>query len=209
MVETEAKIERLPFELPGFLRIAWVSSKAEDAWSLKLSAVSSLIVRLSRMERRMPPECCVYAADSARRAGFRDPIWTQYPLAEKELVEVEAPWQTNDLLRAIGLYPDFAPCHPECKAAVEYIDEFVSRAGDIGAEAQAEWWKEILSWPMSWDARNGIAQVFTPVLKISYPTTAVKGIRIIHRLGTRFPDEGMRGLRFPFLEPKIRREAAK
>ena len=61
-----------------------------------------------------------------------------------------------------------------------------------------DWLEEILSWPASWSALHGIAEVKTPVLKASTRTDATAHEFIVRRHGPRLPAEAVAGLGFPF-----------
>ena len=65
-----------------------------------------------------------------------------------------------------------------------------------------EWIEEILNWPASWSALHGIAQVKTPVLKVSTRTDATAHEFVVRRPGRRMPDEAAAGLVFPFRTPE-------
>lgn len=193
-------MERLNFMLPNFVRLSWSSSKAKDKWGPRISAVSSALIRISNYLREPYPSCCREAYFESVDREFRDQTWIQYRV--NGLVEVDGPWQTNALLRPLGLYLDFTPCSPECPYAVDFIDRALSLSYDLGAQQHLDYLKEVLSWPMSWNALNGIAIVHTPVFRMSYATDAIKGEHVVHRHGTTFPEEGARGLRFPFSMPR-------
>ena len=62
--------------------------------------------------------------------------------------------------------------------------------------------EEILNWPASWSALHGIAQVKTPVLKVSTRTDATGHEFVVRRPGSRMPDEAAAGLVFPFRSPE-------
>jgi hypothetical protein len=65
-----------------------------------------------------------------------------------------------------------------------------------------DWIEEILNWPASWSALHGIAQVKTPVLKVSTRTDATAHEFIVRRPGRRMPAEAAAGLSFPFRSPE-------
>ena len=71
-----------------------------------------------------------------------------------------------------------------------------------GYGAEMEWLEEILSWPASWSALHGIAEVKTPVVKASTRTDATAHEFIVRRHGRRLPAEAPAGLGFPFRSPE-------
>jgi SAM-dependent methyltransferase len=64
-----------------------------------------------------------------------------------------------------------------------------------------EWLLDMLSWPVEWSALHGIAEVRTPILKISTATDATAERLEVRRQGEGYPEEGARGLHFPYRPP--------
>ncbi len=62
--------------------------------------------------------------------------------------------------------------------------------------------REILSWPAEWSALHGIAEIKTPVLKVSTRTDATAKKYVVRRQGEKYPAEGARGLGFPYSQPR-------
>jgi hypothetical protein len=151
------------------------------------------------------PDCC---REFHRRVwvddGLNDATW---PLAVASdgipsgdrILEVAGPPQSNPLWRWLGLQPAFhLPCRFDCPKTVE-------AAGRIAAAGRAAWFgeefgwlEEVLAWPVEWSARHGIAEVRTPILKISTNTDATAGTYTVRRIGDRYPAEGASGIRFPY-----------
>src|SRR5574341_821341 len=69
---------------------------------------------------------------------------------------------------------------------------------ELGFQEEVDWMLEMLGWPVEWNGLHGIAQVTTPVCRISTRTDATAERLVVQRTGTRYPDEGARGLHFPF-----------
>lgn len=111
---------------------------------------------------------------------------------------VVSPCQCNIMLRWLGvrLVPHL-PCSFECLETVEAADEFASLIDKIDPQV-LDWIYEMLEWPIEWSALHGIAEVRTPVLTVSTRTNATGKKLVVQRDGTRYPDEGAQGLRFPF-----------
>jgi hypothetical protein len=72
--------------------------------------------------------------------------------------------------------------------------------------AVLDWLQQILSWPMSWSALHGIAEVKTPVLRYVRDTVATGDRLTVQWLGTVMPQTAARGLTFPF---RLRPQRAK
>jgi SAM-dependent methyltransferase len=73
---------------------------------------------------------------------------------------------------------------------------------EIGYRTEMDWIEEILSWPVSWSALHGIAEVKTPILKASTRSDATAREFVVRRHGHRTPAEAATGLRFPFRSPE-------
>ena len=117
-------------------------------------------------------------------------------------IDAEAPFQANILWRWIG--PRAVPHLPvlfACRATVNFANTLMTLARELGRGAEMEWLEEILSWPASWSALHGIAEVKTPVLKASTRTDATAHEFVVRRSGNRVPAEAAAGLGFPFRSP--------
>ena len=109
-----------------------------------------------------------------------------------------------------------APCRT-CRAASTARRPSSSRerswrsAATAGFGEEMDWLLEVLSWPVEWSALHGIAEIKTPVLKVSTRTDATA--RTLHGAAPRatgFPTEGAHGLRSPFEVPvKLRLTGAR
>ena len=162
------------------------------------------------------PECC--------RAFFRR-IWvdekfldTTWPMAVNSgyslgddldrLLEVggvrevkipELPIEANILLRWLGVrLVTHLPCAFNCKETIERAKVFEQVGRDHGFGDAMGWTREMLAWPLEWSALHGIAEIKTPVLKISSRTDMTAQKYVVQKWGSGYPDEGAIGLRFPY-----------
>jgi hypothetical protein len=114
---------------------------------------------------------------------------------------VDGPPEANVLLRwaAIRAVPHL-PCRFDCEPSTELGRRLleVGTAADLATEVG--WIREMLAWPAEWSGLHGIAEIKTPVLKISTTTDATAEKLVVQRRGARLPDEAARGTRFPFAE---------
>jgi hypothetical protein len=62
-----------------------------------------------------------------------------------------------------------------------------------------DWMLQILDWPVEWSALHGIAEIKTPILKVSTCTDATPCKYTVRYKGRSTPPEAAQGLRFPFL----------
>ena len=151
------------------------------------------------------PECC--------RRFFRN-VWveqkcldTTWAMAANTLAPVGAVVDlesgrsilANILWRWIGVRAvPHLPCHFDCVETVKLAERLLAVAERGGFAEEVQWIKEILSWPVEWSALHGIAEVKTPILKISTRTDATASKFVVRWRGTGYPQGGGTGLRFPY-----------
>jgi hypothetical protein len=93
------------------------------------------------------------------------------------------------------------PCRFDCPATVEFADRLMAVGRACGYGEEMDWLLEVLSWPVEWSALHGIAEIKTPVLKVSTRTDATTRRYTVRRRGESYPAEGAHGLAFPFQAP--------
>lgn len=158
------------------------------------------------------PECCY---DFFRRVWVEDGLVdTTWPMATSTSaappgareVQVEGPFEANILWRWMGVRAvAHLPCRFDCKATERVARSFREVALRAGREDEMTWVEDILRWPIEWSALHGIAEVLTPVLKVTTRTDATAGRYAVRRDGDRYPAEGAQGVRFPYSRPSPRR----
>ncbi len=108
----------------------------------------------------------------------------------------------NILWRWIGVRAvPHLPCRFDCPATLRFGEQMLEVAARAGYVDEAGWAREVLSWPVEWSGLHGIAEIKTPVLKISARTDATARKLTVRWTGTGYPDEGATGLRFPYRAP--------
>ena len=102
------------------------------------------------------------------------------------------------------------PCRFDCPATVELGERFVAVGRSCGFGQEMDWLLDVLSWPVEWSALHGIAEIRTPLLKVSTRTDATPRRYTVQRRGDSYPIEGAQGLSFPFQAPvKLRLTGAR
>ncbi|MGH7389316.1 MAG: class I SAM-dependent methyltransferase [Candidatus Rokuibacteriota bacterium] len=154
------------------------------------------------------PTCCYdFFQQVWVRGGHVDTTWpmaaaTAAPAAGARDVEVSGPPEANILWRWMGARAvPHLPCRFDCVRTVELARRLMEVGRDAGFGDEIEWLQEILSWPVEWSALHGIAEIKTPILKVSTRTDATPVKYTVRRLGTGYPPEGAQGLRFPYQMP--------
>jgi radical SAM protein with 4Fe4S-binding SPASM domain len=153
------------------------------------------------------PSCC---RDFFRRAWVDDAmVDTTWPMAVSSnatdgahSIDVAGPPQSNILWRWMGVRAvPHLPCRFDCDATVHLADRLIAVGRACGFNEEMDWLVEILSWPVQWSALHGVAEVRTPIVKVSTRTDATASRYVVQRHGDRYPAEGARGLDFPYRVP--------
>jgi hypothetical protein len=124
---------------------------------------------------------------------------------------VAGPWASNPMLAAVGLSIGRGwPGGFDCPAAPAQGQALLDAAIAHGREEAALWLREVLSWPVSWTALHGIAEIKTPVFRAIRTTPWTAARFTIERQGSAMPEGAARGLGFPFAAARMarRRETA-
>ena len=154
------------------------------------------------------PECCY---EFFRRVwideGMVDTTWpmavgtrrTREGLRE---LTVDGPPESNILWRWMGVRAvPHLPCRFDCGATATLGRRFVELGREAGYATEMTWLIEILRWPVEWSALHGIAEIKTPIMKVSTRTDATARRYVVRHPGEAYPAEGARGLGFPYRAP--------
>ncbi len=161
------------------------------------------------------PACCrAFFAEVFSRRRLFDPVWltacaTQGAVFDGDSVTASGPPETNVLLRRLGVRAvPHLPCSFSCAESVALAQAIHQLGCSLGHAQEMAWLNEMLDWNISWSARNGLAEIRTPVLKLATHTDACKGVRTLRRPGGTTPDLAAHGLDFPYLAPRAARAGA-
>lgn len=155
------------------------------------------------------PRCCYeFFKKVWVEQGMVDTTW---PLAvatmatlpeEASTIEITGPSQANILWRWMGIRAiPHLPCRLDCKDSVELGKRFIEVGREAAYNKEMDWLLDILSWPVEWSALHGIAEIKTPVLKVTTRTDATARKYVVQRKGDVYPLEGVHGLTFPYRMP--------
>lgn len=95
------------------------------------------------------------------------------------------------------------PCSFTCEPTIKLVNDIIQCGNDNGFVEQLDWVQEILSWPVEWSALHGIAEIKTPILKVSTRTDATSDKYVIRYHGDNYPVEGATGVVFPYKKSGI------
>lgn len=150
------------------------------------------------------PSCCVRSDQERQRQGFLDTIWNMSVASVPSYsgdfeIEVAGPNETNIFWQPVGICAvPHLPCRVDCASTIQLGKDLIDIGKSAGYVDEMNWLSEILSWPVEWSALHGIAEVKTPVLKISTRTDATARKYTVRRKGVSYPQEGGQGLKFPY-----------
>jgi SAM-dependent methyltransferase len=114
-------------------------------------------------------------------------------------ISSKAPYQTNILWRWMGVRAvPHLPCSFQCAETVTFANKLLDVGREAGFVEEFDWMKQILSWPVEWSALHGIAEIRTPILKVSTRTDATAHKFVLRKRGVDYPAEGASGLSFPY-----------
>ena len=153
------------------------------------------------------PSCCVsHFVSTCVNNGSRDPQWSQANNGTGRGNDSELHYTTgmyhpacNVMLRFIGVRAvPHLPCSMSCDGTVKLACELSVIWQEVDRDAYALA-MDMLMWPAEWSALHGIAEVRTPLCKISASTDESRSTRRVRLAGWTYPEEGGgAGVRFPY-----------
>lgn len=141
------------------------------------------------------PPCCI---DFFEKYWVKEQyIDTTYPMS---LNGTEGPKECNILLRWLGVRAvSHLPCSFSCENTYKIARSNIEFGRELGYNEEMDWLEEMLSWPVEWSALHGIAEIKTPILKISTRTDATADLVVVQKQGYSYPKEGVSGNKFPYV----------
>ena len=88
----------------------------------------------------------------------------------------------------------YLPCSPSCEPTALLANQLAA----LLPEPIRTWHRELLSFPTLYTSLHGVAEITTPLLRVSVPTDALADKVEVRYEGTGYPAEGAKGLVFPF-----------
>ncbi len=113
--------------------------------------------------------------------------------------EVPAVSLANILWRWVGVrLVSHLPCRFDCTESIATAEQLRQVGRDHGFTEEMDWAAQILGWPTEYTAWRGIAEIRTPILRVSTRTDATVEKLTVRYRGSGYPDEGGSGIDFPF-----------
>jgi len=158
------------------------------------------------------PECCTrFFTEVWVNQGCVDTTWQMAHetlasrLIKSHEIEIPQVSSSNILLRWLGVRAVFhLPCRFDCEATQQLADNLAEVARQVGFHEELTWLTEMLRWPVEWSALHGIAEIKSPIVKISTRTDATAQKYTVRYLGDAYPELGAQGLTFPYKQPAKR-----
>jgi hypothetical protein len=141
------------------------------------------------------PKCCT---DFFKKYWVDEQfVDTTYPMS---LAGTVGPKECNILLRWIGIRAvSHLPCSFNCQHTYELGRKYLEFGRSLGYDEDIDVIEEMLDWPVSWSALHGIAEIKSPILKISSRTDATAELYEVKREGFSYPELGASGTSFPYI----------
>ncbi|TMP29007.1 hypothetical protein CWB99_09560 [Pseudoalteromonas rubra] len=105
----------------------------------------------------------------------------------------------NQTFKKLGVSTlSYAPCSPNCQHALVQAENWMALAGDMGYTSLLNDMLTLFGAPCAWTAMHGIAEIKTPLLKISTNTDATRDKFTVNYLSETDIEGAATGLGFPF-----------
>jgi hypothetical protein len=125
-------------------------------------------------------------------------------ILKSDLISVQSLPENNIMWRWMGirLVPHL-PCAFDCPQTLVFARQMLNLGLELGYEEEMKWLMEVLDWPVEWTANHGIAEIRTPIMKVSTRTDATARKYSVRRTSNSYPNEGAKGITFPYLNKKL------
>lgn len=180
-----------------------VSGKVEDVALFKDAWISKDYEKIGILLGY--PRCCIkFFRKVWVDQRFVDTIWpmalrTAGHTRNPRKIDVNKTSLANILWRWMGvrLVPHL-PCRFDCRSSADFARAMLKIGRTCGFNLEMDWLLEMLSWPVQWSALHGIAEVKTPILKMSTRTDSTSRKYIVQYSGNAYPKIGAKGFGFPY-----------
>jgi 2-polyprenyl-3-methyl-5-hydroxy-6-metoxy-1,4-benzoquinol methylase len=120
-------------------------------------------------------------------------------------IKADTPPEANILWRWQGVrLVSHLPCSFDCESTEKIGIQMAELGRKLGYNEQIDWIYEFLSWPVEWSALHGIAEIRTPINKISARTDMTPWKYTVQKFSNMYPEDGMSGITYPYNQKKIK-----
>lgn len=156
------------------------------------------------------PKCCQEAARRiwVEKGGIGSITWyaalnTLDAKPKNTTIEIQGSCYSNFLWRCLGIHTvSHFPCKFDCAATIDITKMSFKIGREFGYKEEIDLLEEVLRWPVEWSALHGIAEIKTPVLRVTTATDATAKKYVVQLRGERYPIEGASALSFPYRVPE-------
>lgn len=257
MESTPKTMHRLPFQLPPFRSLAWVSDEARSVWEFRFRQINLTSVHTAVMgvetgkwnhrslrvhgwlylkclslakkhdiqvkaipvgdpkakgpvfyevmiDQAPPENALLDRCEDTTEPPQKEHLWESAVAAgasspEPNILELQGTSLMGAFWQQVLTNPvAHRPASLQCPDSLALQESHLQYMETLGFVEEATWLREIYSWPVEWSVSHGIAEVRTPVIKVSYDTDATANLYRVRVYGTDYPTEGLRGLNFPY-----------
>lgn len=151
------------------------------------------------------PACCRRFFEA--HWGERQRIDTLWPMAEAAVPpatpaarQIELPTTlANTLWRFLGVRAvPHLPCRLDCAPSLEMATGWLELGEQQGFTQEVLWLRQLLATPVEWSALHGIAEIKSPLLKISTTTDATPHKYTVRLTGDHYPEAAAVATAFPY-----------
>ena len=159
------------------------------------------------------PKCCTdfykkYWVDQR----FVDTTWVmsvdKLPIDEEARtvhIKSDTPPECNILWRWQGVrLVSHLPCSFDCEHTVDIGRRNAELGRKLGFNAEMDLAYELLTWPVEWSALHGIAEIKTPINKVSSRTDMTPWKYTVQKHSDMYPEDGASGTMYPYTEKKLK-----
>lgn len=159
------------------------------------------------------PECCIdFYLQYWVEQRFVDTSWVMavhhiQTLVTNNTIHIkpDTPLECNILWRWQGVrLVSHLPCSFECKHTQQIGHANALLGHKLGFETEVNWIYEFLSWPVEWSGLHGIAEIRTPINKVSSRTDMTPWKYVVQKQSNFYPEDGASGITYPYSEKKLK-----
>jgi hypothetical protein len=149
------------------------------------------------------PSCCrVFFERYWQDEQFKDLVWPMVGMPDTKTVELKnKEWyvKCNTLLHWLGVrLTPHLPCSFTCEASKDLAQQMFDVGVDTGYGEEMLWTEEMLGWPAEWSILHGIAEIKTPLLKISTRSDTTADRYTVRLYSDQYPKGAPYGTEFPY-----------
>lgn len=146
------------------------------------------------------PDCCRSFFDRTWGVGQVDTTWQMGGGGEARERDLRYIDPHNQILGRWAGYRavPHLPCSWDCEATRAFGRQLLDVGRELGFDEEVAWLLEALSWPYEWSALHGIAEIRSPILRITTRTVATRHPLVIRVHSEVYPEAGARGTRHPY-----------